>query len=124
MPLVRPHLAAGLLLGLTRASGEVDITMMLGGNISDRTNTLSLEIFNAVSRAEFDAATALCLPPTIFTFVVFCLLEIIQKRAVKLFRKSYSKLLDVFSDFFPHFTRVRAAFSKVGCIQLKPLEGQ
>ena len=41
-----------------------------------------------------------------------------------LFRKSYSKLLDVFSDFFPHFTRVRAAFSKVGCIQLKPLEGQ
>ena len=43
---------------------------------------------------------------------------------VVLFRKSYSKLLDVFSDFFPHFTRVRAAFSKVGCIQLKPLEGQ
>lgn len=41
-----------------------------------------------------------------------------------LFRKSYSKLLEVFSDFFPHFTRVRAAFSKVGCIQLKPLEGQ
>ena len=41
-----------------------------------------------------------------------------------LFRKSYSKLLDVFSDFFPHFTRVCAAFSKVGCIQLKPLEGQ
>lgn len=84
MPLVRPHLAAGLLLGLTRASGEVGITMMLGGNISDRTNTLSLEIFNAVSRAEFDAATALCLLLTIFTFVVFCLLEIIQKRAVKL----------------------------------------
>ena len=84
MPLVRPHLAAGLLLGLTRASGEVGITIMLGGNISDRTNTLSLEIFNAVSRAEFDAATALCLLPTIFTFVVFCLLEIIQKRAVKL----------------------------------------
>ena len=29
-----------------------------------------------------------------------------------------------FSAFFPHFTRVSAAFSKVGCIQLKPLEGQ
>ena len=46
------------------------------------------------------------------------------KVALKLFRKSYSKLIEVFSDFFPHFTRVRAAFSKVGCIQLKPLEGQ
>ena len=32
-----------------RVSGEVGITMMLGGNISERTNTLSLEIFNAVS---------------------------------------------------------------------------
>ena len=50
-----------------------------------------------------------------FVFIVMLLL---------LFRKSYSKLLEVFSDFFPHFTRVRAAFSKVGCIQLKPLEGQ
>ena len=46
------------------------------------------------------------------------------KVALKLFRKSYSKLIEVFSDFFPHFTRVRAAFSKVGCIQLKPFEGQ
>ena len=50
------------------------------------------------------------------------ILEAVERRL--LFRKSYSKLLDVFSDFFPHFTRVRAALSKVGCIQLKPLEGQ
>ena len=50
--------------------------------------------------------------------------EPFQRGALELFRKSYSKLLDVFSDFFPHFTRVCAAFSKVGCIQLKPLEGQ
>ena len=49
------------LLGCARVSGEVGITMMLGGNISERTNT-SLEIFNAVSRADFDAANALCLP--------------------------------------------------------------
>ncbi len=84
MPLVRPHLTAGLLLGLTRACGEVGITMMLGGNISNRTNTLSLEIFNAVSRADFDAATALCLLLTLCTLVVFCLLEVIQKRTVKL----------------------------------------
>ena len=65
----------------------------------------------------------------------------------QLFQKTYSKLLKQdfrlsfrtspesallfpksaaarFSAFFPHFTRVSAAFSKVGCIQLKPLEGQ
>ena len=50
--------------------------------------------------------------------------QIYVDKTSMLFRKSYSKLLEVFSDFFPHFTRVRAAFSKVGCIQLKPLEGQ
>lgn len=40
--------------------------MMLGGNISELTNTLSLEIFNAVSRVDFDAANALCLLLSLF----------------------------------------------------------
>ena len=61
LPIIRNSVAAGLLLGLARASGEVGITMMLGGNISDRTYTLSLEIFNSVSRGDFETATFLCL---------------------------------------------------------------
>jgi len=35
--------------------------MMLGGNISWKTNTLSLEVFNRVSRGELDEASLLCL---------------------------------------------------------------
>ena len=50
LSLIRTHILSGLLFVLTRASGEVGITMMLRGNLSGRTNTLSLEIFNAVSR--------------------------------------------------------------------------
>lgn len=80
LPLVRTHILSGLLLGLTRASGEVGITMMLGGNLAGKTNTLSLEIFNAVSRADFDAATALCLILSAFTLVVFGLLEALRRR--------------------------------------------
>lgn len=80
LPLVRTHILSGLLLGLTRASGEVGITMMLGGNLAGKTNTLSLEIFNAVSRADFDAATALCLILSAFTLVVFALLEALRRR--------------------------------------------
>lgn len=49
--------------------------MMLGGNISERTNTLSLEIFNAVSRADFDAANALCLLLSLFAAVIFLAAE-------------------------------------------------
>jgi molybdate transport system permease protein len=39
-----------------------------------------LEIFNAVSRADFDAAAALCLILSIFTIVIFAILEGIRRR--------------------------------------------
>jgi len=77
-------LAAALLLGCARVSGEVGITMMLGGNISERTNTLSLEIFNAVSRADFDAANALCLLLSLFAAVIFLAAELLIRRSPRL----------------------------------------
>lgn len=76
----RPQILSGLLLGVSRASGEVGITMMVGGNLSGKTNTLSLEIFNAVSRADFDAAAALCLVLSIFTILIFAVLEGLRRR--------------------------------------------
>lgn len=54
--------------------------MMVGGNLSSKTNTLSLEIFNAVSRADFDAAVALCLVLSIFTILIFAVLEGLRRR--------------------------------------------
>lgn len=84
LPLVRPSLAAALLLGCARVSGEVGITMMLGGNISERTNTLSLEIFNAVSRADFDAANTLCLLLSLFAALMFLASEALMRRKPKL----------------------------------------
>jgi len=84
LPLVRPSLAAALLLGCARVSGEVGITMMLGGNISERTNTLSLEIFNAVSHADFDAANALCLLLSLFAAVIFLAAELLIRRSPRL----------------------------------------
>ncbi len=52
-------MAAELILAFGRSLGEVGITMMLGGNILGRTNTLSLEIYNAVSTGEFETALML-----------------------------------------------------------------
>ena len=82
LPLSRNAILAVLLLGLERASGEVGITMMLGGNLDDRTNTLSLEILNCVSRGDFDAATALCVLLVGFATVVSELLLIVQAKTV------------------------------------------
>lgn len=59
LPNVKLALVTGLVLGLGRSLGEVGITLMLGGNIVGRTNTVSLEIFNAVTGGEFDRALVL-----------------------------------------------------------------
>ena len=82
LPLVRNSLASGLLLGLARASGEVGITMMLGGNISGRTNTLSLEIFNSVSRGDFETASSLCFLLAAFGLILYIMLEKLQRKGV------------------------------------------
>lgn len=59
VPNVRGAIVAGLVLGTARSLGEVGITLMLGGNIVGRTNTLSLEVYNAVFNAEYARAVVL-----------------------------------------------------------------
>lgn len=75
IPQVGSSLVSGLLLGVARTSGEVGITMMLGGNIAGRTNTLSLEIYNSVSRGDFDVAMKLCFILAVMGFLLYILLE-------------------------------------------------
>ena len=82
VPLCSKTLLAALLLGLARASGEVGITMMLGGNISGRTNTLSLEIFNRVSRGDFDSAAFLCTILAAFAALIYAALYFLQPKRI------------------------------------------
>jgi len=48
LPLARRGIAAGLVLSFARALGEFGATIMVAGNIPGRTNTMPLEIYNAV----------------------------------------------------------------------------
>ena len=59
LPNIKRGIAAGVLLSAGRSLGEVGITLMLGGNVIGKTNTLSLEIYNAVMGGEFDRALVL-----------------------------------------------------------------
>lgn len=59
LPLLRPALATGLILSGGRALGEVGISLMVGGNIAGRTETLTLSIYNAVLDGNTDCANAL-----------------------------------------------------------------
>lgn len=47
LPLARPGLAAGIILGFARALGEFGATLMLAGNIPGRTQTIPVAIFFA-----------------------------------------------------------------------------
>lgn len=81
LPTVRNAVLSAFLLGTARASWEVGITMMLGGNVSDKTNTLSLEIYNAVGRGDFDTATALCAVLAAVALVLYAALELLRRRS-------------------------------------------
>lgn len=59
LPSIRRSVWVGLFLALARCLGEVGVTLMLGGNIVGKTNTVSLEIYNAVFSGEYDRAMAL-----------------------------------------------------------------
>lgn len=59
LPNIRRSVTAGLFLAVLRSLGEVGVSLMLGGNIVGRTNTVSLEIYNAVFTGEYARAGVL-----------------------------------------------------------------
>lgn len=71
LPLIRKGIAAGLILSGGRALGEVGISLMLGGNIAGRTETLSLAIYNQVMDGEFACANELSLLLALFAGLSF-----------------------------------------------------
>lgn len=75
LPNIKGIFIASLILGTARAIGEVGITLMLGGNIIGKTNTISLEIYNAVFNTEYDRAMALSLALAVVSMGVFILLR-------------------------------------------------
>ncbi len=58
-PLALRGILAGLVLSFARALGEFGATIMVAGNIPGRTNTMPLEIYNAVVYGDWGSATLL-----------------------------------------------------------------
>lgn len=68
-------MGAGLLLATARSLGEVGVTLMLGGNIIGRTNTVSLEIYNSVTAGDYRRALWLSAALAAFSIVVLVVLR-------------------------------------------------
>jgi molybdate transport system permease protein len=80
IPNVRRALATGLILGLGRSLGEVGMTLMLGGNIAGKTNTLSLEIYNAVFNGDYHRAAVLSIFLGAVSMAIFFFLRRLSQR--------------------------------------------
>ncbi|NTV46563.1 MAG: ABC transporter permease subunit [Chlorobiales bacterium] len=71
LPNIKKVILAGLVLSLGRSFGEVGITLMIGGNIIGKTETVSLAIYNAVIEGNFDKAIILSVLLAVISLGIF-----------------------------------------------------
>ena len=79
LPVIKKSLLACLIIASARAMGEVGITLMLGGNIIGKTDTISLAIYNAVFDGEHDLALVLSGVLVLLSLIFFIILNYLQK---------------------------------------------
>ncbi|MFL1705418.1 molybdate ABC transporter permease subunit [Campylobacter sp. MOP7] len=80
MPNVIKSIISALVLALARGLGEVGITLMLGGNIVGKTDTVSLAIFNAVYDGENERALILSLILVVLSLAMFGFINLLEVR--------------------------------------------
>lgn len=80
LPTIKSSFAVALLIATARSLGEVGITLMLGGNIIGKTDTISLAIYNAVFDGEYDLAMLFSGILAITSLVFFIMLTVLQKQ--------------------------------------------
>lgn len=79
LPCIAKTLATSLFLGFARSIGEVGITLLIGGNIIGKTETISLAIYNSALSAEYEVASFYAVILGVIALVIFFTLRILQK---------------------------------------------
>ena len=80
VPLARPGLIAGAVLGFAHTVGEFGVILMIGGNIPGATRVLSIAIYDHVELMEWGTAHVLSGSLPAFSFVVVALTLSLQKK--------------------------------------------
>ncbi len=79
LPNIKKSLFACLIIASARAMGEVGMTLMLGGNIIGKTDTMSLAIYNAIYDGDYKLAMILSIILVIISLTFFILLYFLQR---------------------------------------------
>jgi molybdate transport system permease protein len=83
LPLARPGLMTGAVLGFAHTVGEFGVVLMIGGNIPGQTKTLSVAIYDYVETLQWREANILAAGMAVFAFLVILSMMLIEKRAAR-----------------------------------------
>lgn len=70
LPLARPGFVTAAILGFAHTVGEFGVVLMIGGNIPEKTRTVSVQIFDHVEAMEYAEAHWLAGGMVVFSFFV------------------------------------------------------
>lgn len=82
MPLSTAGLATAIVLTFAHTVGEFGVVLMVGGNISGETRTLSIDVYDSVQAFDYSAAGRTSLFLLAFSFVVLLATYIIRRRRI------------------------------------------
>jgi molybdate transport system permease protein len=81
VPLARPGFVTAGVLGFAHTVGEFGVVLMIGGNIPDRTRTISVAIYDHVEATEFADAHRLAAGMVVFALMVLVALYVVNRPA-------------------------------------------
>lgn len=80
LPLCRPGYLVAAVLGFAHTLGEFGVVLMIGGNIPERTQVVSIAIYNHVEAMEYQHAHSLSILMLILSFTLLAFLYAVNKR--------------------------------------------
>lgn len=80
LPLSVPGVVTGIALSFAHTVGEFGVVLMIGGNISGLTRTVSIDIYDAVQAGEYGAANQTALILLIFSFAVLSVIYALNRK--------------------------------------------
>ena len=81
IPMARPGIVSGAVLGFAHTIGEFGVVLMIGGNIPGETRVLSIAIFEYVETLQWARAHVLAGGMLVFSFAVILLMMVHLKRS-------------------------------------------
>lgn len=80
LPLAKNGILSGMVLSFAHTLGEFGVVLMVGGNIPDQTRVLSIAIFDAVERADYQQAHGLSIVLVLFALLAMVLVAWLARK--------------------------------------------